>query len=90
MYRTRDCVEMKPRVRDVDPELERIKKLVSSAGPYPAVVKVAQRVFQRIPFIVTEWLEEMETVPVTRRKGEMVSQIMDRIEEFVRDPQVGI
>ena len=81
---------MKPRVRDVDPELERIKKLVSSAGPYPAVVKVAQRVFQRIPFIVTEWLEEMETVPVTRRKGEMVSQIMDRIEEFVRDPQVGI
>ena len=81
---------MKPRVRDVDPELERIKKLVSSAGPYPAVVKVAQRVFQRIPFTVTEWLEEMETVPVTRRKGEMVSQIMDRIEEFVRDPQVGI
>ena len=77
-------------MRDVDPELERIKKLVSSAGPYPAVVKVAQRVFQRVPHIVTEWLEEMETVPVSRRKGEMVSQIMDRIEEFVRDPQVGI
>jgi len=78
---------MKPRVRDVDPELERIKKLVSSAGPYPAVVKVAQRVFQRIPYLVTQWLEEMETVPVSKRKGEMVSQIMDRIEEFIRDPQ---
>ena len=81
---------MKPRVRDVDPELERIKKLVSSAGPYQAVVKVAQRVFQRVLYIVTELLEEMETVPVSRRKGEMVSQIMGRIEEFVRNPKVGI
>ena len=75
---------------NVDAELERIKKLVSSAGPYPAVVKVAQRVFQRIPYLVTQWLEEMETVPVSRRKGKMVSRIMGKIEEFVRDPQVGI
>merc|ERR1719402_1813085 len=72
---------------DVDAELERIKRLVSSAGPYPVVVKVAQRVFQRVPYIVTELLGEMETVPDSRRKEEMVSRIMGKIKEFVRDPQ---
>merc|ERR1719402_1130344 len=29
----------------------------------------------------------METVRVSRRKGKMVSQIMGKIKEFVRDPQ---
>lgn len=77
---------MAQRVKDSDPDMDHIRKMLSSCGPYPAVKQVAERIFQRMPSLVKDWASEMETFSVTKRKSEFINVVMDKIEEFVEDP----
>lgn len=76
---------MTQRVKDSDPEMDHIRKMLSSSGPYPAVKQVAERIFQRMPSLVKDWAAEMETFSATKRKSELINNVMVKIEEFVLD-----
>jgi len=79
---------MTRRVKDSDPEMDHIRKMLSSSGPYPAVKQVAERIFQRMPSLVKDWAAEMESFSATKRKSEFINKVMDKIEKLVQDPDL--
>jgi len=65
---------------------QQIRKLLGSLSSWDAVQHIVERVFQRIPSMASKMKENSEAVPKSRRKIQLISIFLDKLEELIDQP----